>query len=64
MIAEVHVAGVLLAPIVVYAILAGLIFLVCRLVLGRSGLLRSIWHPALFEVALYLCIVSLLVRYF
>jgi hypothetical protein len=63
MIAEVNIAGALIAPIVIYALVAALIFAVCRFVLGRFGLLRRVWHPALFEVALFLCILSLLFRY-
>lgn len=64
MISEVAVGGVFLAPIVIYAIVATLIFLACRFVLGLIGLLRRVWHPALFECALFLVILSLLVKWF
>jgi hypothetical protein len=30
-------------------------------VMGRAGLYRRIWHPALFDVALYICLVASLV---
>jgi hypothetical protein len=61
---EISIGGVYLAPIVVYAIAAALIFVVLRFILGHAGLLRRVWHPALFEVAMFLCVLSLLVRYF
>ncbi len=64
MIGEVPIAGVLLAPIAVYDVLSALLFLGCRMVLGHSGLLARVWHPALFEVALFLCLLYLLVRFF
>jgi hypothetical protein len=61
MLSEINIAGVYLAPIVIEGLLALAIFMLCRLVLGRLGLLHRLWHPALFEVALFLSIVSLLV---
>ncbi|WP_424136564.1 DUF1656 domain-containing protein [Roseomonas chloroacetimidivorans] len=61
MLSEVSIAGVYLAPIVVEGLLGLLIFLACRFVLGRLGLIHRLWHPALFEVALFVSIVSLLV---
>jgi hypothetical protein len=63
MITEWNVGGVFMAPIVAYAILAALIFAGCRFVLARIGFLHLVWHPALFEVALFLSILSLLIRY-
>jgi hypothetical protein len=64
MFSEIHVGGVLLSPIVVYAGAAMLVFLALRFVLGRAGLFRLVWHPALFELALFVSILSLLVRFF
>jgi hypothetical protein len=64
MIAEVSIGGVFLAPIVIYAFAATLIFVACRFVLGLTGLLQRVWHPALFEVALFVSILSLLVKLF
>jgi hypothetical protein len=63
MIAELQVGGVFLAPIVLYAVVAAVIFGLCRFGLGATGLLQRIWHPALFEVALYVSILSLLVLF-
>ncbi len=61
MIAELDIFGVLVAPIVAYALLAIPVLLLLRWVLTRLGFFRLIWHPALFEVSLYLIILSLFV---
>jgi hypothetical protein len=60
---EAALLGVLFAPIVLYALVALVIFTLLRSLLGRLGLLRFLWHPALFEVALYVSILSLLVLF-
>ncbi len=62
MIAEAAIGGMFLAPIVIYGVAAGLIFAACRFMLGVTGLLQRLWHPALFEVALFVSILSLLVE--
>jgi hypothetical protein len=63
MLSEVMLAGILLPPFFVYVCLALPMFLGVRWVLARCGLLRWVWHPALFEFAVSLCLVSLLVLY-
>jgi len=61
MITELNIAGIYMAPIVVYVIVTLPIFLVLRTILARLGFWRLVWHPALFETALYLSILSLLI---
>ena len=61
MISELDVAGIYMAPIVAFVLAAVPIFIVIRVALTRLGFWRAIWHPALFEVALFLSILSLLV---
>ena len=61
MLTEVDVGGIYVAPIVVYAIATLPLFLILRSVLGHLGVLRTVWHPALFELALYVIIVSSIV---
>jgi len=61
MMTELNIAGIYVAPIVLYAIVALPIFLVLRVILARIGFWRIVWHPALFETALYLSILSLLI---
>lgn len=63
MLSEVAVAGVYLPPFFVYASLSLPLFLIVRRLLARSGVLRWVWHPALFEFAISLCLVSLLILY-
>ncbi len=64
MITEAEIGGVLMAPIVVYALVAMAIFSLLRMALGRVGFLAWLWHPALFELALFLSILSVLVLLF
>ena len=61
MLSEIDVGGIYVAPIVVYAVAAIPLFLILRWVLGRLGVLRNIWHPALFELAVYVTLLSLLI---
>jgi uncharacterized membrane protein (DUF106 family) len=61
MLSEVDVGGVYVAPIVVYAVATIPLFLILRWVLGHLGVLRNIWHPALFELAVYVTLLSLLI---
>ncbi|WP_282338306.1 DUF1656 domain-containing protein [Pseudomonas sp. PS02288] len=63
MLSEFSFAGIYLPPFFVYACLALPIHLGLRFVLARSGVLRRVWHPGLFEFAMSLCLVSLLVLY-
>jgi protein AaeX len=61
MLSEVDIGGIFVAPIVVHAAAAVPLFLICRRVLGHMRILRSTWHPALFELALYVAVLSVLV---
>ncbi|BAN49901.1 DUF1656 domain-containing protein [Metapseudomonas resinovorans] len=53
--------GVLLSPFLLYAVLALLVTGVLRVVLAKLGLARWIWHEALFDCALYVCVLAALV---
>jgi hypothetical protein len=61
MLSEVDLGGIYVAPIVVYGIATTPLFLILRWVLGHLGVLRHIWHPALFELAVYVTLLSLLI---
>ncbi|WP_240493724.1 DUF1656 domain-containing protein [Pandoraea sp. ISTKB] len=63
MLTEVAVAGIYLPPFFVYACIALPVFLGVRFVMTRAGVMRHVWHPALFEFALSLCLLSVLVLY-
>jgi protein AaeX len=61
MLSEVNIAGVYVPPFLAYACAAAPIFLLLRAFLARTGLLRWLWYPALFEFALSLSIVGFLI---
>ncbi len=61
MFSEVQIDSILFAPMVLYCILAAIIFVPVRFVLGRLRVFSFVWHPALFEVALYFIITGAIV---
>ena len=58
---ELNLFGVYIAPMAAMMGVAYVILLVLRRILLATGLLRLVWHPALFQVALYLIVLSALV---
>ena len=56
------VGGVLLSPFLLYVLLALVITGVLRLVVQATPLGRWIWHEALFDAALFVCVLFLVVR--
>lgn len=63
MLSEFSFGGIYLPPFFVYACITMLIYLGVRRVLARSGVLHWVWHPGLFEFAISLCLVSVLILY-
>jgi hypothetical protein len=59
--AEVDLFGVYVAPISLMMVAAWLILIALRRVAGHFGLLRYVWHPALFVFALYTIVLSSIV---
>lgn len=58
---DLEIGGVYLPPIA-QALLLGLpIFLLLDWILRRLGVLRFVWHEALFEGALYACVCATLI---
>jgi protein AaeX len=55
---DINVFGVYVAPISIMMIEAWLVTMVLRRVAGRWGLLRYVWHPALFVFAVYIIVLS------
>ena len=55
---EIDVFGVYVAPISLMLVGAWLITIALRRIVDRSGLLRHVWHPALFTFALYIIVLS------
>ena len=58
---EINLFGLYVAPIVVILAVAWIVYLLIRRVADRFGLTPLVWHPALFELALYVMIVSSIV---
>lgn len=56
--------GVLLSPFLIYVLMALAITAVVRLVVQATPLGRWIWHEALFDTALFICVLSLVVHLF
>jgi len=52
---EFVVAGLLISPLVRYALIAALIYIPIRLVLVVTRLQKWLWHPLLAEAAIYIC---------
>ncbi|MDB5468142.1 MAG: hypothetical protein JWQ46_2904 [Phenylobacterium sp.] len=53
MIGEVNVDGVLLSSVLVSAVIALALSFVVRRLLAWLGAYRFVWHPALFDTALF-----------
>ena len=58
---EINLFGVYVAPIAPGIVVAYVIFYLLRRLAARSGLLDWVWHPGLFDLALYLIVLSTLV---
>ncbi|TGD99353.1 DUF1656 domain-containing protein [Methylobacterium nonmethylotrophicum] len=52
--ADIDLYGVFVPALLVWAILAFLLNLVLRRLIGALGLYRLVWHRALFDLCLYL----------
>ena len=56
--AEIDLFGVYVAPISLMMVAAWLVTIALRRVASRLGLLRYVWHPALFVFAVYIIVLS------
>lgn len=59
--AEVNLLGVYVAPISLMMVAAWLLLLALRRSADHFGLLRYVWHPALFVFAVYVILLSSIV---
>jgi hypothetical protein len=55
---EVNLFGVYVAPISLMMLAAWIILVAIRQLAWRYGLLRHVWHPALFTFAVYVMLLS------
>jgi len=58
---EVNLFGVYVAPISLMMVAAWLVVIPLRRAADHFGLLRHVWHPALFVFAVYLIVLSCVV---
>jgi protein AaeX len=58
---EIDLFGVYVAPMSVMLVAAWVITIVLRRIAARFGLLRHVWHPALFVFAVYMVALSSIV---
>jgi hypothetical protein len=56
--AEINMFGVYVAPVSLMMVATWLVTIVLRGAASRFGLLRYVWHPALFTFSVYLIILS------
>jgi protein AaeX len=55
---EVDLFGVYVAPMALLMVAAWIVTVALRRVASRFGLLRYVWHPALFVFAIYMIVLS------
>ncbi len=55
---EINLFGVYVAPAALILVAAAVAFVLLRRATNRIGVLRHVWHPALFELAVYVILVS------
>ena len=58
---EIDLIGVYVAPISVLMVAAWVVTIALRRVADRFGLMRHVWHPALFVFAVYMIVLSSIV---
>lgn len=61
MIKEIDLGGIFLPPLFGYLAGAGAVWYVATALLDRFGFYRYVWHPALFNTALYVILLCLFV---
>jgi protein AaeX len=55
---EINLLGVYVAPMSLLIIAAWVVTIALRMVATRFALLTNVWHPALFEFAVYMIVLS------
>ena len=58
---EINLFGVYVAPISVMMVAAWVVTITLRWSAARFGLLRYVWHPALFVFSVYMIVLSSMV---
>jgi hypothetical protein len=58
---ELDLFGVIVPSLLLWSVVAYVLARSASRLMGRVGLYRHVWHPALFDFALYVCLVTSLV---
>jgi hypothetical protein len=58
---EINLFGVYVAPISLMMVAAWIVTIALRRSAARFGLLRDVWHPAIFVFAVYMNVLSTIV---
>jgi hypothetical protein len=58
---EIDLFGVYVAPISVMLVIAWVITIALRRAAARFGLLRHVWHPALFVLSIFVTLLSAII---
>jgi protein AaeX len=58
---EINLFGVYVAPISLMMVAAWIVTIALRRSAARFGLLRYVWHPAMFVFAVYMIVLSTIV---
>jgi hypothetical protein len=61
MIGEIDIFGVFVPAILVLMLIAYLINLVIRTLLGRVGFYRLVWHRSIFDLSIYVLVLAVVV---
>jgi protein AaeX len=61
---EINLFGVYVAPMSVMMVAAWVVTIALRRFAARFGLLRYVWHPAVFEFSVYVIVLSSIVLAF
>ena len=60
MLKEINIEGVYISPFVGYLVVALLIFIPVRMYFDRVAIQRYVWHRPLFDVSVFVIILSLI----
>jgi Protein of unknown function (DUF1656) len=58
---EIDLFGVLVPSLLLWSVVAYFVARAISKLIARTGLYRHVWHPALFDFGLYVCLVAGLV---
>jgi hypothetical protein len=58
---EIDLLGIYVAPMAIYLVISALLWVVLHTVLIRIGLDRLVWHRSLFNLALFIGVLSTLI---